>query len=224
MEEGFPLLTTKKIHFKSVVAELIFFLKGLTNVQWLNEKGCTIWDEWASEDGSLGPIYGAQWRNFNNQEYDQILEVERLLKEDPTSRRMVVSAWNPLQIREMALPPCHLLFQLRVLGKFLNLVMFQRSADAFLGVPYNIASYALLLEMFSQVHGFIPGTLHISFGDFHIYENHQTQVKRQLSRPPRSLPKVEIKEGRKSITEFEVEDVSLLNYNPYPAISAPIAI
>lgn len=221
-EFHFPLLTTKKIHFKSVVYELLWFLRGETNIKYLKDHGVSIWDEWADEDGNLGKIYGKQWRNFGG--VDQISEVMRQLREDPFSRRIVVSAWNVGELDEMRLPPCHLLYQFYVDQKTLSCQVYQRSADLFLGVPFNIASYALLLRMICNTLGLLPGRLLFTFGDTHIYKNHIGKVKEQLSRDPKPLPMLRIKRNPVSIEKYEYADIELTDYNPMPAIKAPIAI
>lgn len=235
LREGFPLLTTKKIHLKSVIYELLWFLHGNTNVRWLQEHGVSIWDEWADENGDLGPVYGAQWRNFGGGSFfdslgrpilgvDQIADLVDKLKNRPDDRRMIVSAWNPMQIGEMALPPCHMFFQCYVAEGELSLLMYQRSCDTFLGVPFNIASYALLTMMLAQVCGLKPREFIHSMGDTHLYNNHFNQVKTQLSREPRPLPKMLINPEVKEIDQFKYEDFELVGYDPYPGIKAEVAV
>ena len=227
LAQGFPLLTTKKIHFKSVIIELLWFLRGETNVRWLQENKVSIWDEWADENGELGPVYGKQWRRWtvkNGQEVDQIAEALDLIQNDPSSRRIVVSAWNVSDLKEMALMPCHCLFQFQVADGKLNCHMYQRSADIFLGVPFNIASFSLLTLMMAQVSGLAPGKYVHSFGDLHLYSNHFDQARLQLSRTPRSLPHLHLNPARKNIDDFTLEDFTLENYDPHPTISAPIAV
>lgn len=227
----FPLLTTKKVYWKGVVAELLWFLKGSTNVKELQEQNVHIWDEWADEDGELGPVYGSQWRNWNGSGIDQITQVIETLKTDPYSRRMLVSAWNPEQLGNMALPPCHSFFQLYYHapreegGKgSLSLHMYQRSADIFLGVPFNIASYALLTHLLAQVTGLRARDLFITFGDLHMYVNHKQQACRQLGRVPRMPPNLVLNPDITDISKFTLDDISLLNYAPQSAIPAPIAV
>ena len=227
LQEGFPLITTKKMHLKSIIHELLWFLKGDTNIKYLNENGVTIWDEWANENGDLGPIYGHQWRSWTGADgivIDQISEIIKTLKENPDSRRIILSAWNVTEISKMALPPCHLLFQFYVIDNKLSCLMYQRSADMFLGVPFNIASYALLTMMIAQVCEFELGEFIHCLGDTHIYLNHIDQVKLQLTRSPRPYPKMIINKERKNIFEFKYEDFQLVDYNPYPGIKADIAI
>ena len=227
LADGFPLLTTKTVHFKSVAVELLWFVKGMTNVRWLQERGVTIWDEWADEDGELGPVYGKQWRAWtgpDGRKIDQLAEVVAAIGADPDSRRLVVSAWNPYDVPSMALPPCHTLFQFKVLGGRLHLQLYQRSADMFLGVPFNIASYALLLAMTAQATGLAPGEFVHTFGDAHIYENHQDQVREQLSRPARPLPTLTLNPDITDLFAFEYEDISLKGYDPHPRIPAPVAV
>lgn len=224
--DGFPLLTTKKIHLKSIIYELLWFLRGETNVQWLQRNGITIWDEWADERGELGPIYGYQWRSWpmcNEQHIDQIAEVIHQIKNNPNSRRHIVSAWNVGQIDMMALPPCHCFFQFYVYNNQLSCQMYQRSADWFLGVPFNIASYALLTMMIAQVCGLTPHELIITFGDYHLYRNHLEQANTQLGRSPRFLPLMKISPIR-FIDDFRYEDFTLEEYYPHPLIKAPIAV
>lgn len=227
LEEGFPLLTTKKLHLKSIIYELLWFLRGDTNINYLHEHGVTIWDEWAGQDGELGPVYGHQWRSWpapNGKSIDQISLLIEGIKTNPDSRRHIVSAWNPAEIDKMALPPCHALFQFYVANGKLSCQLYQRSADVFLGVPFNIASYALLTMMVAQVCRLKPGEFIHSFGDTHIYTNHFEQVKEQLSRIPRPLPRMLINPDVKDIFNFRYEDFKLEGYDPYPSIKAPIAI
>ncbi len=225
--EGFPLLTTKKLHLKSIIHELLWFLNGDTNTKYLNENGVRIWNEWADENGDLGNIYGYQWRSWSapdNKHIDQISEVIESIKNNPDSRRHIVSAWNVGDLDKMALPPCHILFQFYVADGKLSCQLYQRSADIFLGVPFNIASYALLLMMMAQVTGLKPGTFVHTLGDAHIYLNHIDQVKLQLSRETRKLPSLVINPSRKSIFDFEFEDFKLLEYDPHPHIKGAISI
>jgi thymidylate synthase len=227
LQEGFPLVTTKKIHIKSVIYELLWFLRGDTNIRYLNENGVTIWDEWADENGDLGPIYGYQWRSWptSKGEYiDQIAEVEKMIKTNPHSRRLIVSAWNVEYIDKMALPPCHTLFQFYVAEGKLSCQLYQRSGDVFLGVPFNIASYALLTQMMAQVCGLHPGEFVHTLGDAHIYLNHLEQVKLQLSRDFKPLPKMEINPNKTSIFDFVYEDFNLIGYDPHPSIKADVAV
>lgn len=227
LSEGFPLLTTKKIHLKSVIYELLWFLKGDTNIKYLNENGVRIWDEWAGKDGSLGPVYGKQWRNWEGADgkiTDQIKELIIQLKTSPDSRRMVVSAWNVADLPKMALMPCHTLFQFYVAEGKLSCQLYQRSADVFLGVPFNIASYALLTMMIAQVCNLRPGDFIHSFGDAHLYKNHLEQARLQLSREPRALPQMKINPDVKSIFKFKFEDFTLEGYDPWPHIDAPVAV
>jgi len=227
LSEGFPLITTKKIHIKSIIYELLWFLKGETNVRYLKENGVTIWDEWADENGELGPIYGFQWRNWiapDGRHIDQIANVIETLKKNPDSRRIIVSAWNVADIEKMAIPPCHNFFQFYVADGKLSCQMYQRSADMFLGVPFNIASYALLTMMVAQVCDLQLGELVHTLGDTHIYNNHFEQVKLQLSREPRPYPKMILNGNVKSIFDFKYEDFTLEGYNPHSLIKAPIAI
>ncbi len=224
---GFPLLTTKKIHFKSVAYELLWFLKGETNVRWLQEHGVSIWDEWADESGELGPVYGSQWRSWpapDGSAIDQIARVVESIRIRPDSRRHIVTAWNPAEIEKMKLPPCHVLFQFYVADGRLSCQMYQRSADIFLGVPFNIASYALLTLMVSQVCGLEPGEFVHTLGDAHLYLNHLDQAKEQLARAPRPLPRIRLNPGVKDIFGFRYEDLALEGYDPHPAIKAPIAV
>lgn len=227
LSKGFPLLTTKKMHLKSIIHELLWFLQGNTNIKYLNDNGVTIWNEWAKEDGELGPVYGAQWRKWKTdggREIDQISEIINQIKNNPDSRRIIVSAWNVGEIDKMALPPCHLLFQFYVANGKLSCQMYQRSADTFLGVPFNIASYSLLTMMIAQVCGLQLGEFVHTIGDTHIYNNHFEQVKTQLEREPRSLPTMKINPDVKDIFGFKYEDFTLENYDPHPAIKAPIAV
>ena len=227
LNEGFPLVTTKKVHLKSIIYELLWFLKGDTNIKYLNDHGVTIWNEWADADGDLGPVYGAQWRSWRGADgkvVDQISQVIDQIKKNPDSRRLIVSAWNTAEIPNMALAPCHALFQFYVADGKLSLQLYQRSADVFLGVPFNIASYALLLMMAAQVCGLEVGDYVHSFGDVHIYNNHFEQVKKQLSRNPRALPIMKLNPAVKDIFAFKFEDFTLENYNPYPGIKAPVAV
>ncbi|MBQ2395015.1 MAG: thymidylate synthase [Alistipes sp.] len=227
LEDGFPVLTTKKLHLRSIIHELLWFLSGDTNIKYLHDNGVTIWDEWADENGDLGPVYGYQWRSWpnpNGQSIDQISQVVNSLKNNPDSRRHIVSAWNPAEVDKMALPPCHSLFQFYVADGKLSCQLYQRSADLFLGVPFNIASYALLTMMMAQVTGLKLGEFVHTLGDVHIYSNHFEQVKEQLSREPRALPVMKINPDVKSIFEFKYEDFSLEGYDPHPTIKAPIAV
>ena len=227
LEEGFPLVTTKKVHLKSIIYELLWFLKGSTNIDYLNEHGVSIWDEWADERGELGPVYGAQWRSWPTQDgnsIDQISEVINQIKNNPDSRRLIVSAWNVSQIDSMALPPCHAMFQFYVANGKLSCQLYQRSADIFLGVPFNIASYALLILIIAKVTGLKPGEFIHTLGDAHLYLNHLDQVDEQLKREPFPLPKVTISRDIKNVLDLEYEDFSLEDYESHPHISAPIAI
>ncbi len=227
LKEGFPLVTTKKIHLKSVVYELLWFLRGDTNTKYLKDNGVSIWDEWADENGELGPVYGKQWRSWPKHDgttIDQISNLIAAIKKNPDSRRLIVSAWNPADVEKMALPPCHCFFQFYVSDGELSCQLYQRSADAFLGVPFNIASYALLTMMVAQVTNLKPGEFIHTFGDLHIYLNHMEQVKIQLSREPKPLPKVRISARAKDIFDFKFEDFTIENYDPYPAIKAPVAV
>jgi len=227
LRKSFPLLTTKKVHTKSIIYELLWFLRGDTNVKWLNEHGVTIWDEWADSEGNLGRVYGAQWtdwRTADGRALNQIDDVIAQIKKNPDSRRHIVSAWNPGELGTMALPPCHALFQFYVSDGELSCQMYQRSADIFLGVPFNIASYALLMLMVAQVCGLKPGEFIHTFGDLHLYANHVEQAKLQLSREPRPLPQMKLNPAVKNIGDFKFEDFELVNYNPHPGIKAPIAV
>lgn len=227
LEEGFPLLTTKKLHLKSIIHELLWFLQGDTNVKYLQENGVRIWNEWADENGDLGHIYGYQWRSwpdYNGGHIDQISEVIDTIKNNPNSRRIIVNAWNVADLGNMNLPPCHMFFQFYVADGKLSLQMYQRSADTFLGVPFNIASYALLLMMVAQVTGLKPGEFIHTTGDTHLYLNHLEQVELQLSREPRALPKMKINPNVKSIFDFKYEDFELIDYNPHPHIKGIVAV
>ncbi|MFZ5939359.1 MAG: thymidylate synthase [Bacteroidota bacterium] len=227
LADGFPLLTTKKLHLKSIIYELLWFLQGETNTAYLKEHGVSIWDEWADPQGNLGPIYGYQWRSWpgtGGSSIDQISQVIRSIKDNPDSRRHIVSAWNVGDLDKMALPPCHILFQFYVAGGKLSCQLYQRSADIFIGVPFNIASYSLLLMMIAQVTGLEPGTFIHTLGDAHIYSNHLEQVKLQLTREPRPLPRMLIKKRGQGINDFQFEDFSLENYDPHPHIKGEIAI
>ena len=224
---GFPLLTTKKLHLKSIIYELLWFLRGETNVRYLNEHGVTIWDEWADEDGNLGRVYGAQWRDWRGEDgvrVDQIEKVISGIKKNPQSRRLIVNAWNVAEIDNVALPPCHVLFQFYVQDGELSCQLYQRSADLFLGVPFNIASYSLLTIMVAQVVDLRPGDFVHTFGDLHLYQNHLEQAREQLTRDCRSLPRMRLNPAVKNIHEFEFEDFELIDYEPHPAIKAPISI
>jgi len=227
LEDRFPLLTTKKLHLKSIVYELLWFLRGDTNVRWLQERGVTIWDEWADESGNLGPVYGYQWRHWrtpDGREIDQIAQVINSLRNRPDSRRHLVSAWNPADVDKMALPPCHALFQFYVANGRLSCQMYQRSADLFLGVPFNIASYSLLTLMVAQVTNLKPGDFILTLGDAHLYLNHLEQAREQIGRTPRAFPRMKLNPARRELLEFEYEDFTLEGYDPHPAIKAPIAV
>ncbi len=228
ISKNFPLLTTKQVHLKSIVYELLWFLQGSTNIKYLQDNGVKIWNEWADSTGELGPVYGAQWRKWrspNGEIIDQIKNVIDDIKNDPYGRRHIVSAWNPSDVRKMALPPCHTLFQFYVSAEMeLSCQLYQRSADLFLGVPFNIASYSLLTMMVAQVCGLKAKEFVHTFGDIHIYTNHIDQVKEQISRTPRQLPQMEINKNIKNIDSFQYTDFKLLNYDPYPPIKAPIAV
>jgi len=226
LSKGFPLLTTKKLHVRSIIYELLWFLKGDTNIKYLKDHGVSIWDEWADANGNLGPVYGAQWRSWQagGQTMDQISQLISTIKTHPDSRRLMVSAWNPGQISQMALPPCHVLFQFYVVHGKLSCQLYQRSADIFLGVPFNIASYALLTLMVAQVCGLQPGDFVHTFGDAHLYINHIDQARLQLSREPRPLPVMHINPEVKDIFSFQYEDFRLEGYDPHPHIKAPVAV
>ena len=227
LSEGFPLLTTKKVHLKSIIYELLWFIAGDTNVKYLQDHGVTIWDEWADADGNLGPVYGHQWRSWptpDGRALDQLSMVIDTIKRNPDSRRMLVTAWNPAEVDQMALPPCHCLFQFYVADGKLSCQLYQRSADVFLGVPFNIASYALLTMMIAQVCGLQPGEFVHTTGDTHIYRNHFEQVATQLSREPRPLPRMRLNPEVKSLFDFKYEDFTLEGYDPWPAIKAPVAV
>ncbi len=237
LSKGFPMVTTKKLHLKSIIHELLWFLKGDTNIQYLQENGVRIWNEWADEKGNLGPVYGHQWRNWNDEEIDQIKDIVETLKSSPDSRRMLVSAWNPSVMpdtsksfaenvanNKAALPPCHAFFQFYVANGKLSCQLYQRSADVFLGVPFNIASYALLTMMMAQVCNLKAGDFVHTFGDAHIYSNHEDQIKLQLSRVPKSLPTMKMNPKIKDLFEFTFEDFELIDYNPHPLIKGTVAI
>jgi thymidylate synthase len=237
LSEGFPLVTTKKLHLKSIVYELLWFLKGDTNVKYLQENGVRIWNDWADENGDLGPVYGYQWRNWNGEEIDQISEIIETLKSNPDSRRMLVSAWNPSVMPDTrkdfsenvangkaALPPCHAFFQFYVADGKLSCQLYQRSADIFLGVPFNIGSYALLTMMMAQVCGYEPGDFIHTFGDAHIYSNHMEQIELQLSREPKPLPKILLNPNVKDIFDFKFDDFTLIDYDPHPHIKGAVAV
>lgn len=240
LADGFPLVTTKKIHLRSIIHELLWFLAGDTNIRYLNDNGVTIWDEWADKNGDLGPVYGHQWRDFPTLQLtgqmrdgeplyvgrgvDQITQLIDMINATPDSRRLIVSAWNPGDVPRMALPPCHTIWQVRVLNGRLHLQLYQRSADMFLGVPFNIASYALLLMMLAHVTGYEAGDFVHTLGDAHIYSNHMDQVKLQLSRTPKPMPTIRIKRDVSSIFDFRYEDFEIVDYDPDPAISAPVAV
>ena len=227
LSEGFPLVTTKKIHVKSVIHELLWFLQGSGNIAYLKENGVSIWDEWADAAGNLGPVYGVQWRHWKSsdgKEIDQIKWVVEEIRRNPDSRRLIVSAWNPSEISNMALPPCHTIFQFNVEGDRLSCQLYQRSGDVFLGVPFNIASYALLTCMVAQVCNLKPGYFIHTLGDAHLYLNHLEQADEQLSRSPRPLPQLKLNPEVKDIFGFRYEDIQIENYNPWPAIKAPVAI
>ncbi|MBV7378220.1 thymidylate synthase [Maritimibacter dapengensis] len=238
LADGFPLVTTKKLHLRSIIHELLWFLSGDTNIKYLKENGVSIWDEWADENGDLGPVYGHQWRHFPKidkvtddgelrallGEVDQIETLVDMIRSSPDSRRLIVSAWNPGDVPHMALPPCHTLWQVKILDGKLHLQLYQRSADMFLGVPFNIASYALLQVMLAHVTGYEPGTFVHTLGDAHIYSNHMDQVREQLSRAPRPLPQIELKRDVSSIFDFQYDDFAFPGYDPAPAIKAPVAV
>ncbi len=227
LEQGFPLITTKKLHLKSIIYELLWFLKGSTNIDYLNEHGVSIWDEWADENGELGPVYGAQWRSWPTQDgksIDQITNVIEQIKNNPNSRRLIVSSWNVSEVDNMALPPCHVLFQFYISEDKLSCQLYQRSADIFLGVPFNIASYALLILMIAKVTDLELGDFVHTLGDAHLYLNHLEQVEEQLSREPQDLPKIKIEKETDLITDFDYKDFSLKGYKPFPHITAPVAV
>jgi thymidylate synthase len=227
LADGFPLVTTKKLHLKSIIHELLWFLKGETNIAYLKEKGVSIWDEWADENGELGPVYGKQWRSWEGaggKEVDQITDLIAQIKKNPDSRRLIVNAWNVADLDKMALMPCHVLFQFYVAKGRLSCQLYQRSADVFLGVPFNIASYALLTMMIAQVCGLEPGEFIHTFGDVHIYSNHMEQVKLQLTRKPYPLPQMKLNPEIRNIFDFKFEDFALENYQFHPAIKAPVAV
>lgn len=226
LADGFPLLTTKKLHIRSIVHELIWFLQGDTNIKYLKDNGVSIWDEWADENGNLGPVYGHQWRSWATPDgatIDQIAEVQETIRRNPDSRRMIVSAWNPADVPKMALPPCHLMIQFYVANGRLSCQMYQRSADVFLGVPFNIASYALLTAMMAKATGLEPGEFVHTLGDAHLYSNHLEQARLQLTRTPRPLPKLVIKRDRQSVVAYRYEDFAFEGYDPHPHIPAPVA-
>lgn len=227
LADGFPLVTTKKLHLRSIIHELLWFLSGDTNIAYLKANKVRIWDEWADGEGNLGPVYGKQWRSWaapDGRTIDQISDAVQLITSDPDSRRIIVSAWNPADIPDMALAPCHCLFQFYVADRRLSCQLYQRSADVFLGVPFNIASYALLTHMMAEVTGLKPGEFVHTFGDAHLYLNHLEQVEEQLSRTPRPLPRLVIRPGAKSLFDFEYEDFEIADYDPYPHIAAPVAV
>ena len=227
LNEGFPVVTTKKVHLRSIIHELLWFLKGDQNIAYLKENGVSIWDEWADEDGNLGPVYGVQWRSWPTASGETIDQIEKLIdgiKSNPNSRRHIVSAWNVAEVDNMALPPCHTMFQFYVADGKLSCQLYQRSADVFLGVPFNIASYALLTMMVAQVCDLEPGEFIHTFGDAHLYSNHMEQAELQLSRDPRELPTLKINPAVKNIFDFKFEDFELINYNPHPHIKAPVAV
>ena len=227
LQEGFPLLTTKKVHLKSIIYELLWFISGSTNVRWLQENKVSIWDEWADENGDLGPVYGKQWRSWqtpDGRSIDQLSQVIETIRNNPDSRRIIVCAWNPSDVDRMALPPCHCFFQFYVADGKLSCQLYQRSADTFLGVPFNIASYALLTMMVAQVCGLKPGEFVHTTGDTHLYLNHLEQAREQLSRQPRALPQMKMNPEVKSIFDFKYEDFELVGYDPWPAIKAPVAV
>ena len=227
LSRGFPLLTTKKLHLRSIIVELLWFLRGDTNVRWLQDRKVSIWNEWADDNGDLGPVYGKQWRDWeaaDGRHIDQIRELIALIKRDPSSRRQIVTAWNPGEIDRMALAPCHCLFQTQVAAGRLNLQLYQRSADFFLGVPFNIASYALLTHMLARACDLQPGTFVWTGGDVHLYSNHLDQAREQLSRAPRALPKLVIKDRGQDIDTYEPEDFAFEAYDPHPHIAAPVAV
>jgi thymidylate synthase len=227
LAEGFPLLTTKKLHLRSIIVELLWFLKGDTNVRWLQERKVSIWNEWADESGDLGPVYGKQWRHWetaDGREIDQIAALIDQIRRDPASRRQIVTAWNPGELNRMALAPCHCLFQTQVAAGRLNLQLYQRSADVFLGVPFNIASYALLTHMLAQQCGLEPGVFVWTGGDCHLYANHLDQAREQLTRQPRELPRLAIRRKPEEIDQYEYEDFEIVDYDPHPHIKAEVAV
>ncbi len=227
LSDGFPCLTTKKLHLRSIIVELLWFLRGETNVQFLHDHKVTIWDEWADKNGDLGPVYGHQWRSWptpDGEKIDQIAQVVEQIKTNPDSRRLIVNAWNVADIQKMALPPCHCLFQFYVAKGRLSCQLYQRSADVFLGVPFNIASYSLLLLMMAQVTGYRPGDFIHTFGDVHLYSNHFEQARRQLERTPRQLPTMRLNPEIRDLFEFSLGDFELRGYDPHPAIKAPVAV
>jgi thymidylate synthase len=226
LADGFPLVTTKKLHLRSIVHELLWFLSGSTNIRYLQENGVRIWDEWADENGDLGPVYGHQWRHWPGHKgtIDQITTLLQQIKATPDSRRLIVSAWNPADVPDMALPPCHTLWQVKILSGKLHLQLYQRSADMFLGVPFNIASYALLQAILAKVTGYAPGDFIHCIGDAHIYSNHMEQVTEQLSRAPRPLPTLEFTRDVTDLFDLRYEDISFAGYDPLPAIKAPVAV
>ena len=227
LSKGFPLLTTKRVHRRSIFIELLWFLKGETNIAWLQENGVTIWDEWADQSGELGPVYGKQWRSWaapDGRTIDQIAWVQEEIRNNPDSRRLVVSAWNPADVPDMALPPCHCLFQFNVMAGKLNCQLYQRSADIFLGVPFNIASYALLTAMMAQAAGLEPGEFIHTLGDAHLYSNHVEQAEEQLAREPRPAPRLMLNPDRKNVFDFAYDDIAVEGYAPHKTIKAPVAI
>ena len=224
LSKGFPLVTTKKVHLKSIIHELLWFIKGDTNIKYLQDNGVRIWNEWADENGDLGPVYGAQWRNWNGQGIDQLGEVIERIKTKPNDRRLIVTAWNPSQIGQMKLPPCHMMFQFYVANGKLSCMLYQRSCDMFLGVPFNIASYALLTMMIAQVCGLQPGEFIHTLGDTHIYHNHFEQVREQLTHTPLPLPQMKINPNINDINDFKFEDFELVGYESYGTIKAPVAV
>ena len=224
---GFPLLTTKKLHLRSIIYELLWFLRGETNIRWLKENGVSIWDEWADENGDLGPVYGYQWRSWptaDGESIDQIRWVQNEIRTNPLSRRLIVSAWNPACVESMALPPCHVMFQFYVSDDRLSCQLYQRSGDLFLGVPFNIASYALLTMMMAKVTGYQPGDFVHTLGDVHLYQNHFDQAREQLSREPKPLPRLTLATAAESIDAFQFEDFQITGYDPHPHIKAPVAV